>query len=140
MDLTQWRDQLTPCLTGVLAELPVSPDEIAMLVLDLHPWEGHLELCLLTRDEARQDPALRSVEESAAWQHFAFSEELVSWAPTAALAARMRADYEQAGQKAVVGRAYFEACAEAMAQAYAGLKFPILLSHPDDGEVFFRSP
>lgn len=140
MDLTRWRAQLASCLAGVLAELPVPPDEIAMLVVDLHPWEGHLELCLLTHAEARQDPGLRSVEESAAWHHFAFTEELGSWTPTAALAEQMRADYEQAGQKAVVARAYFEACAEALGEAYTGVNFPILLSHPDDGEVFFRSP
>ena len=67
---------------------------------------------------------------------------LASWRPVAPLAAQMRSDYEQVAphKKPVVARAYFEACAEALAQAFNGVNIPILLSHPDDGEVFFRSP
>ena len=116
-----------------------------MLAVDCHPWDGILELSLLTLKEVQEDKLLFDVEEMAAWTFFQFSKSLSSWEPSIKLAKEMQSSYSNASDKKTLAKEAFILCAKAMRspsveQALSDLKkssdFKISVANPDTGEEY----
>ena len=139
MSDSRWVEELSRAMQASLAEFGMPSEEIHTLAVDLAPWNGHLQLSLLTRIEAKADPALGASEEMAAWENFAFSESLHGWKAVEELARLMHDAYADSADPPAVARAYFDACAQALAVAFPlPCSFQVLLAHPDTGEEFYR--
>ena len=143
-----WAKQLAGLIRGSILEFSEQvTDQIEMVAVDCHPWNGFLALAALTHAEALRDPALADPAEMAAWEHYDFGSTLASWTPASNLSLQMREEYSEAGNfKAGVAEAYFRACAAAvgsdevrrsLASRWLSDTFRISVAHPDTGEEYF---
>jgi len=98
--------ELALAIADALRSAPLRGRVIRAIALDVHPWHGHIGLCVLT-DEDEEYPSLREQrEDMASWSFFnlAATPEGPRVAP---LAEAMRAEYERAGDAKERRRASF---------------------------------
>jgi len=144
----KWITGLSGAIANSLVEFRGKVQEqIVIFAVDCHPWNGVLDLALLTASEVKHEPLLADPAEMAAWRHFHFSSGLASWRAAAELELQMRAAYERAGEdRAGVAEDYFRACAAAVAssrvqQSLSGYKlrddFRISVPHPDTEKEYY---
>ncbi|MBA4191400.1 MAG: hypothetical protein C0467_25755 [Planctomycetaceae bacterium] len=120
---------------------------VEVIALDCHPWNGLLELSLLTAEEIARDPALNDAREMAAWEHYNFGSRVIEWRLSDELEAFMRSSYNSAGEyRTAVADRFIGACAiacysELVQQAVARYAltnhFRMSVSHPDDGREIY---
>ncbi len=143
-----WIDVLSLAMANTLNEFRERlADRVELLAVDCHPWNGFLDLALLTSSEAKRNPWLSTPSEMAAWQFFHFSSGLASWQPASELARQMREKYSQSsGDLAIMAEGYLRACAVALASnAVQGSiskyelanSFRLSVPHPDTNEDFY---
>lgn len=130
-------------LCHAIGDLP-----IVRLSLDCHPWNGTIELALLTLEEARQHPDLLDPSEMAAWRHFAFTAADTKWRETIAdLEAEMAVAYGATDDRDAIVRYYLELCAAALRSPEVSIvlsrfvraeDFAFSVTHPDTDEEFVR--
>jgi hypothetical protein len=96
MTLEDIQHELALAVAAQLAGPSLRGRVIRAIALDVHPWHGHIGLCLLT-DEDEEYPSLRvQYEEMASWRLFNLAAT-PQWPRVAPLAEAMRAQYEAAG-------------------------------------------
>ena len=122
--------------------------QVAAFDVGCFPWNGSVELSLLTAEELDSDPVLWEPSEVAAWHHYNFAVGLGSWDPAAALGRAMSDSYQAADEcdRSVTVDTFLRACAAAVAcpEVVAALddldrssRFQIRVTHPDDGREFW---
>src|SRR5215218_7917717 len=109
----RWADELAAVVRDSLVEFSGRmTEQLEMLAVDCHPWNGVLALAALTHAETLRDPPLNDPSEMAAWRHYDFGSALASWRPAVNLASRMKEEYDGSGDsKAAVAEAYIRLCA-----------------------------
>ena len=144
---TPLSDVLAATLTDASSRF--DDEEIVMLAIDCHPWDGTLALAILTADDVKDDPLLDDPEEMAAWPRFGFAAEIPAWREASALAKEMAARYAAAPDQRAVASEIFRETAGALSSAIAGgalrgyrlaPTFRVSVAHPDSGEEFFAPP
>lgn len=126
-----------------------TPASVIAVAIDCHPWSGHLEVALLGREAAREDPLLLAPTEIAAWDGFEASAGDAAWkSATSALREQMKRAYDGAAPKerASVATDVLTACAASCLQlpARAALErlasgeasFVVYVTHPDSDRAF----
>ena len=95
MDIISWQSELARLIALCLAEWQKNNQniEIYKFCVDCHPWNGLLNLSILTQAELDQDQLLADTDEMAAWKHFAFSAGYEVWAFSKDLGIAMQHEY-----------------------------------------------
>jgi len=145
----QWTTRLAESILNALIEFRGEVEgKIDALAVDCHPWNGVLDLAILTQNEVVADPLLSEPAEMAAWKHYHFGSNLTAWRTVTELAAQMREEYSKSTDRVNVAHEYLQACAAAVAmsgvrQALSSYEltdaFRISVRHPDTEKEYYTS-
>src|SRR5688500_11280215 len=92
-----WTIRLAELIANALTEFRGKvKGRIECLAVDCHPWNGTLDLAILTHAEVLSDPLLATPNEMAAWKYFHFTSALTPWKHVDDLALQMQKEYENA--------------------------------------------
>jgi hypothetical protein len=144
----EWAAQLSGLIAGALDVFRGEvKDRIEIFAVDCHPWNGVLDLALLTQAEAANDPLLCDPTEMAAWRSYHFASGLACWSPASELARQMQEAYDESGEdRAATAESYLRACARAVAtegvqrslsRYEVSEAFRICVRHPDNEAEFY---
>lgn len=144
----QWTARLAGLIENALREFRDQvAGQIESFAVDCHPWNGVLDLAILTHDEVVNDRLLIDPAEMAAWKHYHFGSSLASWPAVGDLASQMREAYSKSNDRADVAEEYLRACADAVAtpavqQALSKYDltdaFRISVCHPDTDKEYYQ--
>jgi hypothetical protein len=142
----QWTTRLAALIEMALAEFRDQVQgQIDSFAVDCHPWNGVLDLAILTHDEVLNDPLLFNPAEMAAWKHYHFGAGLKSWQAAGKLASQMRETYDKSTDRPAVAEEYLRACAAAVATTAVQQSlsrypmtdgFRIAVRHPDTDKEY----
>jgi hypothetical protein len=145
-DLVMWADRLSKAIALALSEFSAqNQEEIEVFAIDCHPWNGQVNLAILTTSEAKADPLLVDAAELAAWKHYGFESQFASWARANELCSSMRETYYRTDDRAALTDGYLQACATAAMATVVrnGLsafnlseRFRISVCHPDGNREY----
>lgn len=144
----EWAAQLSKLIAGTLdACRGEVRDRIEIFAVDCHPWNGVLDLALLTQAEAEEDPLLCEPLEMAAWRLYHLGAGRECWRPASVLACQMKEAYDGSGEgRAATAEIYLRACAKAVAtevvqrslsRYQVSDRFRICVRHPDSETEFY---
>lgn len=150
MDIISWQSELARLIALCLAEWHKNNQniEIAMFCVDCHPWNGLLNLSILTQAELDQDQLLADTDEMAAWKHFAFSAGYEVWAFSKDLGIAMQHEYNLSTNLFATSEKYFYACASAvagelvltqLANMTQSSSFKISVTNPDSHKEYYSA-
>ena len=121
-------------------------ERFCMLAVDCHPWDGILEISLLTEVEKDKDLLLYDVDEMAAWKYFQVSRESSERVGLDAISKSIKTLYSGSMDKVgsvdfifdtiakAVGSDNFEATLRSVLGS-DGIK--ISVANPDNGKEYF---
>jgi hypothetical protein len=145
----EWAAQLSGLIAGTLdAFRGKVSDRVEIFAVDCHPWNGVLDLALLTQAEAADDPLLCDASEMAAWKFYHFGASVARWRPALELARQMQEAYDGSGDdRAATAESFIRACARAVAtdgvqrslsRYEVSDRFQICVRHPDSEAEFYQ--
>lgn len=148
--IEDWSSRLAAAMARAVREFVATTGfaaEVAVFDVGCFPWQGTIELSLLTRAALVAEPRLLGRSEIAAWPHYHFAADLPAWAVAHELGAEMKAVYLQAEgpARAEATAAFLRACVRATehADVVAALQalrrspaFRVQVFHPDTGHDF----
>ena len=148
MNIQDWTNKISVSIAKVLSSWSFdNPHErILILGIDCHPWNGFINLSVLTEQEAIDSPFLKTTEEMASWKHYDFSSKYSSWNDTNQLSSHMKGDYASSSNIEDCANKYFMACVKSMkidivkkeiSKLNTATTFAISVAHPDTSYEFY---